>query len=152
TLLYAAFLRVDRLDLHDRGLVFGQGKAKATGVYYSEIEDVSLRYVEYRSGRVPLALVIALQDGGSIQIGNTFFQLVQAFTELSAKWEHAGASTEDPARGQANAAGRVEEKGERTRLRAELASEPRWRVVGTEEPSGKEVVREIPAPSADEAE
>jgi hypothetical protein len=151
TLLYVAFLRVDRLDLHDRGFVFRQGKAKATGVYYSEIEDVILKSVDEGYGPTPIALEIALQGGGTIQIGNTFFGLGKAYTELSALCKHSDAPTEDPASGQANAAGRVEEKGVPTRRKAALASEPRWRVVGTEEPSGKEVVREIPAPSADEA-
>jgi hypothetical protein len=93
TLLYAAFLRVDRLDLHDRGLVFRQGKAKATAAYYSEVEDVGLTYVETDFGiKNPVAVAIALQDGGTIQIGNTFFGLGQAYTELSTLCKQSGSS------------------------------------------------------------
>ncbi len=74
TLLYVAFMRVDRLDLHERGLVLREGKSKVTAVYYSDIKDAHYIIVVYRSGRVPKALVVELHDGGSFQIGNTFMQ------------------------------------------------------------------------------
>ena len=185
TLLYTALLRVDHLDLHERGLVFRQGK-KATVVYYSEITKVFINYFHYKSDyesvRVPTSLVIQLHDGGTIQIGKTFLHLPKAFIELSSLCSTSyeivlisydstqvfpflpqgsrasdlnnllsGVSTDNPASSRANAAGGIEEKGERTRHTAGSAGEPRWRVVGTEEPSGKEIVREIPAPSAEEA-
>jgi hypothetical protein len=74
TMLYVALMRVDRLDLHARGLVLREGRSKVSAAYYSDVKGAHYETVVYRSGTVPKALVINLYDGSSLQIGNNFMQ------------------------------------------------------------------------------
>lgn len=77
TMLYIAFARIDRLDLHADGLAIYRGKDRPVAAYYPDVREVSYSTVTFTTNGVegrPIAkaILVHLSNGGYMDIGNTF--------------------------------------------------------------------------------
>lgn len=95
TLLYVAFKRIDRLDLHTRGLAFTMGRSEILAGYYPDIANISHRTVTYvkqgvasqSSSTEITAIFVAIDAGGNFEVGRDFLgfeNIVGAIQSLSA--------------------------------------------------------------------